>query len=140
MSTKPPSESPKLAGRLSLDAVDNEVSEAPRSLSLKGFVAELESAMCTDGVGWCSLDKATTLASIIWALRPTVVVELGVWMGGSAIPMAIALRDLGAGQLIAVDAWKSCHESVGQGTGTALRCFDRAGYSQAVGTKAARPR
>ena len=82
-------------------------SEASSHLSLKGFVAELESAMSVDGVGWCSLDKATTLASIVWGLRPSVVVELGVWIGGSAIPLAIALRELGAGQLVVVDAWAS---------------------------------
>lgn len=74
-------------------------------LSLKRFVTELESAMRADGVGWCSLDKATTLASMVWGLRPSVVVELGVWMGGSALPLAIALRELGAGQLVVVDAW-----------------------------------
>lgn len=58
-------------------------------------------------VGWCSLEKATALAAIIVALRPKVVVELGVWMGGSAIPIAIALRAVGAGQLVAIDSWST---------------------------------
>src|SRR5262249_48092570 len=49
-----------------------------------------------------------------WALRPAVVVELGVWMGGSALPMAIALRALGAGQLVAVDAWSTDGSIAGQ--------------------------
>lgn len=57
------------------------------------------------GDGWCGRDKAHTLAAIVVALRPRVVVELGVWMGGSAIPMALALRAVGSGQLVAIDAW-----------------------------------
>ena len=66
-----------------------------------------------DGGDWCSLDKATTLASMIVALRPRVVVEIGVWMGGSAVPMALALQyidnldmdDLGDRVLVAIDPW-----------------------------------
>jgi len=84
------------------------------ALSLKRHVTELESAMLADGVGWCSVEKATTLAAIIMALRPKTVVELGVWMGGSAIPMAIALRQLGVGQLVAVDAWAAEVSVAGQ--------------------------
>ncbi len=68
------------------------------------LAAEIEEALADD-VGWCNFEKATTLAAIVVALRPKVVVELGVWMGGSAIPIAIALRAIGAGQLIAIDAW-----------------------------------
>lgn len=82
-------------------------------VDIRSLVAELEAAQRSD-VGWCSLEKATTLVSIILALRPKVVVELGVWMGGSAIPMAIALRSIGAGQLIAVDAWSVDASMAGQ--------------------------
>ena len=84
------------------------------SVNLLNFVTEIEAAMRADGVGWCSLEKATTLAAIVLALRPKVVVELGVWMGGSAIPMAIALRQLGAGQLVAIDAWSADASVSGQ--------------------------
>ena len=83
-------------------------------LNLSRFVTELEAAMQAEGVGWCSFDKAVTLVSIIWALRPAVVVELGVWMGGSAIPMGIALRALGMGQLLAVDTWSAAVSVEGQ--------------------------
>ena len=58
--------------------------------------------------------KPFTLASIVVALRPQVIVELGVWRGGSAIPMAIALRHIGAGQLVAVDAWSAEYSASGQ--------------------------
>lgn len=70
------------------------------------LIIDVERALCSgSGDSWCSRNKALTLAAIIVALRPRVVVELGVWMGGSAIPMALALRAVGSGQLIAVDAW-----------------------------------
>lgn len=75
-------------------------------LNLAAMMAEIEEAAPAGGT-WCSVEKAATMASMILALRPKVVVELGVWMGGSAIPMAIALRYLSTGQLIAVDAWSA---------------------------------
>lgn len=82
---------------------------------MKQLLNEIEAAM-QDDVGWCSFDKAVTLAAIMVVLRPKVVVELGVWKGGSAIPMAIALRQLGVGQLIAVDAWSPEASVSGQET------------------------
>jgi len=82
-------------------------------VDIKSLVSEFEVAM-KDPAGWCSLEKATILASIVLSLRPKIVVELGVWMGGSALPMAIALRRLGAGQLLAVDAWSTEASIAGQ--------------------------
>jgi len=96
---------------------DSSVMKPPapkRSVDIKTLVAELDVAMRADNVGWCSLEKASTLVSIALALRPKVVVELGVWMGGSAIPMAIALRSLGDGQLVAIDAWSTDASVAGQ--------------------------
>lgn len=81
--------------------------------SVRDLMSEIETAV-PEGGSWCSVEKATALASIIVALHPKVVVELGVWMGGSAIPMAIALRHLGAGQLIAIDAWSTDASVSGQ--------------------------
>jgi len=71
---------------------------------MKQLLNEIEAAM-QDDAGWCSFEKAATLAAIMVVFRPKVVVELGVWKGGSALPIAITLRQLGVGQLIAVDAW-----------------------------------
>jgi len=65
---------------------------------------EIEDA-APEGGDWCDVDKAVQLASLVLEHRPEVVVELGVWRGGSAIPIAIALRYLGVGQLVAIDAW-----------------------------------
>ena len=74
---------------------------------------EIEEA-APEGGDWCSPDKAIQLASLVIALRPQIVVELGVWMGGSAIPIAIALRHLGVGQLVAIDAWSTEASVAGQ--------------------------
>jgi methyltransferase family protein len=67
---------------------------------------EIEDA-APEGGDWCSPDKAIQLAALVIEHRPSVVVELGVWAGGSAIPIAIALRYLGEGQLRAIDAWST---------------------------------
>lgn len=74
---------------------------------------EIEEA-APEGGDWCSADKAVQLASLVLEHRPQVVVELGVWMGGSALPIAIALRHLGVGQLVAIDAWSTEASVAGQ--------------------------
>lgn len=81
--------------------------------SLHRLAVEVEESLAP-GAGWCSLEKANTLAAIIVSLRPSIVVELGVWMGGSAIPMALALKIVGSGQLLAIDAWSSEMSVAGQ--------------------------
>lgn len=87
-----------------------ESSDASR---LRDLALDVDRAL-SSGDGWCSRDKAHTLAAIIVALRPRVVVELGVWMGGSAIPMALALWTVGSGQLVAIDAWSAEMSVAGQ--------------------------
>lgn len=74
---------------------------------------EIEDA-APEGGDWCSPDRAVQLAALVMELRPEIVVEIGVWMGGSAIPMAIALRHRGVGQLLAVDAWSPDASVAGQ--------------------------
>jgi hypothetical protein len=74
---------------------------------------EIEDAV-PEGGDWCSSDKAIQLAALVTDLMPQVVVDLGVWMGGSAVPMGIALRHLGVGKLWAVDAWSTEASVAGQ--------------------------
>ena len=79
----------------------------PHGMYLSGYPdlrREVEDA-APEGGDWCGVDKAVRLASLVLEHRPEVVVELGVWRGGSALPIAIALRHLGVGQLVAIDAW-----------------------------------
>ena len=68
-----------------------------------------------EGGDWCTVQKAHTLACLIIGLRPTTVVEIGVWMGGSLIPMALAVQELDAGgRVIAIDPWSSIASVIGQ--------------------------
>lgn len=55
--------------------------------------------------GWCSPEKAIALASMVVALRPETVVEIGVFGGRSLIPMALACRAVGHGNVIGIDPW-----------------------------------
>jgi len=84
------------------------------SVDFVKLFAAVERAMDDADVGWCSREKAHTLAALVVGLRPTIAVELGVWLGGSAIPMALALKAIGAGKLFAIDAWSTEASAVGQ--------------------------
>jgi predicted O-methyltransferase YrrM len=61
--------------------------------------------------GWCSVNKAHVLASIIFATRPKWILEIGVWNGRSLIPMAMAAKAVGVVEVVGVDPW-SAEESV----------------------------
>jgi Methyltransferase domain len=57
-----------------------------------------------DQQGWGSTHPYLTDA--IETLRPSIVVEIGVWKGGSVISLASRMRDLNLdGVVIAVDTW-----------------------------------
>lgn len=57
--------------------------------------------------GWCELPKATDLASMVVAIRPNTVVEIGVFGGRSLIPCALALQAVGKGRIIGIDPWQA---------------------------------
>ena len=80
---------------------------------MRELLAEIERVL-PDGGAWCKPDKAHTLASIIVGLRPQLVVEIGVWMGGSLIPMLLALGHVRQGRAIAIDPWAKGASVVGQ--------------------------
>src|SRR6185295_2516534 len=45
-----------------------------------------------EGGDWCTMDQAIQIAAMVVAMRPTTVLEIGVWRGGSLIPMALAAK------------------------------------------------
>jgi predicted O-methyltransferase YrrM len=55
--------------------------------------------------GWCSLDKASILIDLVLALKPHVVVEIGVFGGKSLVPMAYALKHNQRGKIYGIDPW-----------------------------------
>jgi hypothetical protein len=66
--------------------------------------------------GWCSLEKAITLYNIVRAVRPNIVVEIGVWGGRSFFPMAMALKENHQGTIIGIDPWSTEASAEGQTT------------------------
>lgn len=60
-----------------------------------------------EGGVWCSVNKAQLLATMIIAHRPRVIVEIGVWQGGSLLPMALACRYNAVGMIYAIDPWSA---------------------------------
>jgi predicted O-methyltransferase YrrM len=63
--------------------------------------------------GWCSIDKALDLAAVVIALRPKIIVEIGVFGGKSLLPMAMACESIGAGVVIGIDPWSNAASSEG---------------------------
>lgn len=67
---------------------------------------------------WCSPEKAETLACMILALRPKTVVEIGIWRGGSFLPMALAMKELASDEfprkIIGIDSWDPKTSEAGQ--------------------------
>lgn len=56
--------------------------------------------------GWCSMEKAMTLASIVVALKPAVTVEIGIYGGSSLIPILLATKYGNPGGLVhAIEPW-----------------------------------
>lgn len=55
--------------------------------------------------GWCTYQKAHTLASLVLATRPEMIVEVGVFAGRSAFAMALACQAINKGKVVAIDAW-----------------------------------
>jgi predicted O-methyltransferase YrrM len=56
---------------------------------------------------WCSEEKTRLLMDTIVATQPQVCVEIGVFTGSSALPIAVTLKHLKRGVLFAVDAWSN---------------------------------
>jgi len=63
---------------------------------------------------WCPIIKAHTLASLVIALRPALIIEVGTWQGASLVPMALACRAVGFGRIVAVDPWSAVASVQGQ--------------------------
>lgn len=56
---------------------------------------------------WCSSKKAELLMDLIFAIRPKICVEVGVFSGSSVLPVAATLNYLKTGCIYAIDAWSN---------------------------------
>lgn len=69
---------------------------------------ELFEAVCATHTrlqGWCELDKAICLASIVAALRPAVSLEIGIYGGKSFVPIALAHKAINFGIAYGIEPW-----------------------------------
>lgn len=55
--------------------------------------------------GWCTKQKATRIYNLVLDHKPLEVLELGVFAGRSFIPMALALKKNGKGNITGIDPW-----------------------------------
>lgn len=76
---------------------------------------------------WCSEIKAHAFAAAVLALRPEVIVEIGVWKGTSCIPFAMACQEVGKGVVHAIDPW-SAQASVEGLTGANLEWWSKVNH------------
>jgi cephalosporin hydroxylase len=67
-----------------------------------------------DGADWCDKAKTETLVSLVIGYRPAAVVEIGVFGGGSLIPMAMAMKRIGGGAVFGIDPWSTADAIAGQ--------------------------
>lgn len=90
-------------------------------MTISALMAKIEETL-PEGGDWCSLDKAQTLAAMVLARRPETIVEIGVWLGGSLVPMLLTLRYLAETpessqtqrRAIAIDPWSAQASCDGQ--------------------------
>lgn len=80
-------------------AVPASVIAAPAASTLSASILRTQELQ-----GWCPLEKAEALARLVVETRPECIVEIGVYGGRSAIPMALAARTYG-GTVHGVDPW-----------------------------------
>lgn len=91
---------------------------------MKSLFAVVKESLKTGG-DWCTAEKALTLASLVVALRPKIVVEIGVWAGSSLIPLALAAKAIGTWEdpiskrmcsctVVAIDPWDPAASVAGQ--------------------------
>ena len=91
-----------------------EISERGWRMKFRDLMEQIERVL-PDGGQWCTVEKAHTLAAMVVSLRPETIVEIGVWMGGSLIPLALAAKAIDNGcQVIGIDPWSSRESVKGQ--------------------------
>jgi predicted O-methyltransferase YrrM len=55
--------------------------------------------------GWCLVERALEMAQLVIEHQPSTIVEIGVFAGGSLIPQALALKEIGTGRIYGIDPW-----------------------------------
>ena len=75
---------------------------------MKELYWQIDDWMTLNPDGWSSKEKVAALVGAILAMRPTTVLEIGIWNGKSFVPMAMAMKYLkSSGTLIGIDPWSA---------------------------------
>jgi predicted O-methyltransferase YrrM len=98
--------------RVALKSLSDPCDTFDHAMTMESLMREVE--QCIPGSGWCSEEKGKFLAQLIVEQRPTTVVEIGVWQGGSLIPMLLALHENAHGKAIAIDPWDPNVSRIGE--------------------------
>jgi hypothetical protein len=64
--------------------------------------------------GWTSPVKAQAMAAAIYALRPEISVEIGVYAGKGVVAMGLAHKEIGRGKVIGIDPYLPAASAEGQ--------------------------
>ena len=102
---------------------------------LAGLMATIEH-VTPDGGTWCTVEKSSHLAALVFALRPTTIVEIGVFSGGSLIPLALAQQryaEPGVHQTIAIDPWAVGPALAGETDPKNIAWWQALDYEQVLG-------
>lgn len=86
-------------GKKSEVSASKEVKKSETNIQKTGYkTVEIESSYRENDLG-------KTLYDLVMELKPKTIIEFGTLNGYSAVAMAQALRDLGAGHIISYDLW-----------------------------------
>ena len=55
--------------------------------------------------GWCTSEKALTLAGLVLQMKPKLCLEIGTYAGRSFLPILWALKENGGGKAIGIDPY-----------------------------------
>jgi len=55
--------------------------------------------------GWCSPEKLHSFIDLVLEVKPELCVEIGAYGGASVLPVALTLKFLGDGMIVAIDPW-----------------------------------
>jgi predicted O-methyltransferase YrrM len=81
---------------------------------MKELYEDIERWLDNNPHGWASKEKVAAMVGAVLALRPKLVVEIGVWTGRSLIPMAMALKYITSeGCVLGIDPWSNAASSEG---------------------------
>lgn len=76
-------------------------------MNIPSLVSSYISGVLPSMHGWCTPEKAETIAQHILTERPRVAVEIGVYAGRSLLAIALSMHCNNQGIVIGIDPWES---------------------------------